>query len=81
MPKPKVSDAKHKEKKIKIKADYQKKDTSKSGYCSCMPITKNYIDVEASLKKNKEVKEKDVFNFNPQTKGGLRQKKATADKK
>jgi hypothetical protein len=39
-----------------------------------MPITKNYIDVEESLKKVKEVKEKDVFNFNPQ-------KKATADKK
>jgi len=65
---------KHKEKQIKIKGKYQKKDTSKSRYCSCMPITKNYIDVEESLKKDKEVKEKDVFNFNPQ-------KKATADKK
>jgi hypothetical protein len=61
-------------KKIKIKGDYQKKDTSKAGYCSCMPKTKNYIDVEASLKKNKEVKEKDVFDFS-------RQKKVNADRK
>jgi len=31
---------------------------------SCgMPMTKNYIDVESSIKKDKEVKEKDVFNF------------------
>lgn len=66
--------AKHSGKKIKIKGDYQKKDTSKAGYCSCMPTTKNYIDVEASIKKNKEVKEKDVFNFNPQ-------KKETAERK
>jgi hypothetical protein len=72
---------KQKGKKIKIKGDYQKKDTSKSGYCSCMPTTKNYVDIEGSLKKNKEVKEKDVFDFSPQTKGGLRQKKQSADKK
>jgi len=61
-------------KKIKIKGDYQKKDTSKSGYCSCMPTTKNYVDVEASLKKNKEVKEKDVFNFSPQKKQSAERK-------
>ena len=31
---------------------------------SCaMPMTKNYIDVEAGIKKDKEVKEKDVFDF------------------
>jgi len=60
-------------KKIKIKGDYKRKDTSKAGYCSCMPTTKNYVDVEASLKKNKEIKEKDVFNFN--------QKKESAERK
>ncbi|MHA2182288.1 MAG: hypothetical protein ACXAAH_12795 [Promethearchaeota archaeon] len=33
---------------------------------SCgMPLTKNYIDVEAGIKKDKEVKEKDVFDFLP----------------
>ena len=31
---------------------------------SCaMPMTKNYIDIEAGIKKDKEVKEKDVFDF------------------
>tara|TARA_R100001460_G_scaffold77113_1_gene118069 strand:- start:68 stop:268 length:201 start_codon:yes stop_codon:yes gene_type:complete len=35
---------------------------------SCgMPLTKNYIDVEAGIKKDKEVKEKDVFDFKPKT--------------
>tara|TARA_R110002012_G_scaffold54631_1_gene139890 strand:- start:1574 stop:1768 length:195 start_codon:yes stop_codon:yes gene_type:complete len=35
---------------------------------SCgMPLTKKYIDVEAGIKKDKEVKEKDVFDFKPKT--------------
>jgi len=29
-----------------------------------MPMTKMFIDVESSIKKDKEVKEKDVFDFN-----------------
>ena len=29
-----------------------------------MPMTKMFIDVESSIKKDKEVKEKDVFEFN-----------------
>jgi len=35
---------------------------------SCgMPMTKNYIDVEGGIKKDKEVKEKDVFDFSSQS--------------
>ena len=35
---------------------------------SCgMPLTKKYIDVEAGIKKDKEVKEKDVFDFKPKS--------------
>ena len=31
---------------------------------SCgMPLTRNYIDVEAGIKKDKEVKESEVFDF------------------
>tara|TARA_R110002050_G_scaffold128442_4_gene249652 strand:+ start:5613 stop:5807 length:195 start_codon:yes stop_codon:yes gene_type:complete len=31
---------------------------------SCgMPMTKNYIDVEGGIKKDKVIKEKDVFDF------------------
>jgi len=34
---------------------------------SCgMPMTKFYIDVEGGIKKDKEVKEKDVFDFSAQ---------------
>ena len=29
-----------------------------------MPMTKMFVDVESSIKKDKEVKEKDVFDFN-----------------
>jgi|9_EtaG_2_1085328.scaffolds.fasta_scaffold06000_4 hypothetical protein len=59
-------------KKIKIKVNYN--DTSKGKSSSCMPTTKNFIDVEGSIKKNKEVKEKDVFNFNPQKKQSAERK-------
>tara|TARA_R100001591_G_C4340510_1_gene180520 strand:+ start:1133 stop:1297 length:165 start_codon:yes stop_codon:yes gene_type:complete len=40
------------------------KDTSRAGKGCPMPMTKFYVDVEAGIKKDKEVKEKDVFNFN-----------------
>jgi len=39
------------------------KDTSRAGKGCPMPMTKFYIDVEAGIKKDKQVKEKDVFNF------------------
>jgi len=49
-----------KRKKYKIK---DVKDTSCAKRGSVKPTTKNFIDVEAGIKKDKEVKEKDVFNF------------------
>lgn len=52
-------------KKMKIKKI--KDPTPSTGFAkkSCpMPMTKNWIDVEAGIKKDKEVKEKDVFDFN-----------------
>lgn len=39
------------------------KDTSRAKRGCPMPMTKFYIDVEEGIKKDKEVKEKDVFNF------------------
>ena len=39
------------------------KDTSCAKRGCPMPMTKFYVDVEAGIKKDKEVKEKDVFNF------------------
>lgn len=39
------------------------KDTSCAKRGSAKPMTKNFIDVEEGIKKDKEVKEKDVFNF------------------
>lgn len=39
------------------------KDTSCAKRGSSKPMTKNFIDVEAGIKKDKEVKEKDVFDF------------------
>jgi peptidyl-tRNA hydrolase len=39
------------------------KDTSCAKRGSSKPMTKNFIDIEAGIKKDKEVKEKDVFNF------------------
>jgi hypothetical protein len=40
------------------------KDTSCAKKGCPMPMTKLWIDVESSIKKDKEVKEKDVFDFN-----------------
>jgi len=53
---------KPKTKKIKVNGNYPK-DTSRGKKEHGMPATKKYIDVESVLKKNKEVKEKDVFDF------------------
>ncbi len=43
------------------------KDTSRAGKGCPMPMTKFYVDIEAGIKKDKEVKEKDVFNFSHST--------------
>ena len=40
------------------------RDTSCAKKGSAKPMTKIFIDVEEGIKKDKEVKEKDVFNFN-----------------
>ena len=60
--KPKVSNAKSK----KIKVNVSVPDTSRAKKHCAMPMTKNWIDVEEGVKKDKEVKEKDVFNFSYQ---------------
>ena len=39
------------------------KDTSCAKRGSVKPTTKNFIDVEAGIKKDKEVKEREVFDF------------------
>ena len=39
------------------------RDTSRAGKGCPMPMTKFYVDVEGGIKKDKEVKEKDVFDF------------------
>ena len=60
----------------KLKANYVKQskvkkikdptpDTAFAKKSCGMPLTKNYIDVEAGIKKDKEVKETDVFDFLP----------------
>ena len=46
-------------------------DTSRAKKGSAMPMTKNYIDIEAGIKKDKEVKEKDVFDFNSKPKANF----------
>jgi hypothetical protein len=53
-------------KKIKIKDPLP--DTSKAQIPTCIPLTKikAMIDVEEVIKKDKEVKEKDVFDFSYQ---------------
>jgi len=65
---PKQSKSKQsKSKKIKKIKD----TTPDTGFAkkSCgMPMTKNYIDVEGGIKKDKEVKEKDVFDFQKKNK-------------
>lgn len=48
-------------KKIKVKSNVPDTSRAKKGYT--MPMTINYIDVEGVVKKDKEVKEKDVFDF------------------
>jgi hypothetical protein len=52
-------------KKIKVKTNVP--DTSRAKKHSSMPMTKHWIDVEEGVKKDKEVKEKDVFNFSYST--------------
>ena len=58
----------------KLKANYVKRskvkkikdptpDTAFAKKSCGMPLTKNYIDVEGGVNKDKEVKEKDVFDF------------------
>lgn len=42
------------------------KDTSRAKRGCPMPMTKFYVDVESGIKKDKEVKEKDVFDFSYQ---------------
>tara|TARA_R100000657_G_C4679462_1_gene127085 strand:- start:557 stop:751 length:195 start_codon:yes stop_codon:yes gene_type:complete len=54
---------KSKRKKTSIK---DVKDTSRAKKGCPMPMTKFYVDVESGIKKDKEVKEKDVFNFSYQ---------------
>ncbi len=55
---------KSKSKKTKVKLPKSNvPDTSRAKRACPMPMTKNYIDIEAGVKKDKEVKEKDVFNF------------------
>jgi hypothetical protein len=51
----------------KIKVNVSVPDTSRAKKHSSMPMTKNWIDVEEGVKKDKEVKEKDVFNFSYST--------------
>ena len=51
-------------KKIKVKKIKDPTPDTAFAKKSCgMPLTKNYIDVEGGIKKDKEVKEKDVFDF------------------
>lgn len=52
---------KPKPKKIKVKSNVP--DTSRAKKPCAMPMTKFYVDVEGGVKKDKEVKEKDVFDF------------------
>jgi len=55
---------KSKPKKTSIK---DVKDTSRAKRGCPMPMTKFYVDIEEGIKKDKEVKEKDVFDFKPKT--------------
>ena len=51
-------------KKYKCKCNIKDvRDTSCAKKGSAKPMTKIFIDVEEGIKKDKEVKEKDVFNF------------------
>ena len=53
---------KPKKAKKKIKIDDPSSSTSYASECSCMPMTR-FIDVAGAIKKDKEVKETDVFDF------------------
>jgi len=60
---PKQSNNKQSKKK-KCKCNVKDvRDTSRAKKGCAMPMTRVFIDVEAGIKKDKEVKEKDVFNF------------------
>jgi hypothetical protein len=60
----KAKPKKAKPKKVKnIKVKSNVPDTSRAKKACPMPMTVNYIDVEGGVKKDKEVKEKDVFDF------------------
>ena len=48
--------------KKKIKIDDPSSSTSYASECSCMPMTR-FIDVAGAIKKDKEIKETDVFDF------------------
>ena len=47
----------------KCKKNMKQNDTSRCNDKSSKPFTKNWIDIEEGIKKDKEVKEKDVFDF------------------
>ena len=51
----------------KIKVNVSVPDTSRAKKACAMPMTKHWIDVQDGVKKDKEVKEKDVFNFSYST--------------
>lgn len=56
-------------------------DTSRAGQQSAMPLSK-IIDVEAVIKKDKEVKESEVFDFTPlknKEKGAKKSKSSVKD--
>ena len=53
---------KKKKKAKKIKIDDPSSSTSYASECSCMPMTR-FIDVAGAIKKDKEIKETDVFDF------------------
>tara|TARA_R110000765_G_scaffold12149_1_gene37804 strand:- start:148 stop:465 length:318 start_codon:yes stop_codon:yes gene_type:complete len=53
---------KKKKAKKKIKIDDPSSSTSYASECSCMPMTR-FIDVAGAIKKDKEIKETDVFDF------------------
>ena len=49
-------------KKKKKAIDDPSSSTSYASECSCMPMTR-FIDVAGAIKKDKEIKETDVFDF------------------
>ena len=51
----------------KIKVNVSVPDTSRAKKHCAMPMTKHWIDIEDGVKKDKEVKEREVFNFSYST--------------